>query len=128
MEAGVMCTIDDDTSFSFPKNTIGDSCTSCHFMNNDTGLFNIININKMIQKSSGNMPATKKEKLCVNVQQVDGTEWVHTLWSVKFCPKAGANLFFLTFEHLQGKKISSDHQNKIIVKTTDGNILPNQDS
>ena len=42
---------------------------------------------------------------------------------MKFCLKAGANLFSLTCKHLQGKKISSDHQNNIMVKSTDANII-----
>ena len=53
------------------------------------------------------------------------TEWVHTLWPMKFCPKAGAGLFSLTCKFLQGKKISSDHQNNIMVKSTDSNIILN---
>ena len=30
----------------------------------------------------------KRGKLHVNVQQIDATEWLHTLWPMKFCPKA----------------------------------------
>ena len=96
-------------------------------MNNNAGLCDDININKAIQRSSGNMLAIKKGKLCINIQQVDGTEWVHTLWPEKFCPKAGANQFFLTCELLQGKKMSRNHQNNIVVKSIHGNIV-NQDS
>ena len=66
----------------------------CCITNDDTGLYDISNIDESIQGSSGTMPATKKGKLQVKVQQVDGPEQVHTLWSVKFCPKVGANLFY----------------------------------
>ena len=90
-------------------------------MIDDTGLFDVIDINESIQGSSGNMPATKKEKLHINTQQVDGTEPVHTLWPMKFFPNA--NLFSLTFKVLQGKKISRDHQNNIMVESTDGDII-----
>ena len=69
------------------------------------------------------MPATKKEKLCVSVWQVDGTEWVYTQWHMKFCPKASANLLPLTCEVLQGNKISSDHWNNIVVKSSTGDII-----
>ena len=65
-EAGMMC-------------WIGDSGALCHIMNDDTVLFDIININKLIQSSSSIMPAMKKGKLHVKVWQVNGTEWVHTL-------------------------------------------------
>ena len=63
------------------------------------------------------MPAMKKGKLCVMVCQVNGTEWVHTLWPVKFCSKAGANLSSLTCKLSQGNRISSDHLNNIVVNT-----------
>ena len=69
------------------------------------------------------MPTTKKGKLHINVQQVDRTEWIHILWPVKFCPKAGAILFFLMCKLSQGNKISSDHQSNIVVSSTSGNII-----
>ena len=116
LEAGMMCTIDGDTFFSFTKNTwIGDSGASCHITNNNTGLYDITDIDKSIQGSSSLIHATKKGKLRVKVWQVDGTEQVHILWPVKCCPKV--------CELLQGNKISSDHQNNIVVKTPTGNII-----
>ena len=42
---------------------------------------------------------------------------------MKFCSKAGANLFSLMCKLLQGKTISSDHQNNIVIKSTDVNII-----
>ena len=65
----------------------------------------VIEIDESIQGSSGTMPAMKKGKLQVTVQQVNGQEQVHTLWPVKFCPSAGANLFLLTCELLRRNKI-----------------------
>ena len=65
----------------------------------------------------------KKGKLQVKVQQVNRTEQVHTLQPVKFCPKAGANLFSLTCELLQGNEISSYNQNNIMVNTPTGDII-----
>ena len=119
-----MCTIDGDTLYLFTKNTwIGDSGASCHITNGDTGMYDVTDINELIQGSSGIMPATKKDKLHLYVQQVNGTEWVHILWPMKFCPKAGANLFCLTCKLLQGNMISSDHQNNIMVSSTSGNII-----
>ena len=45
-EAGMMCTIDGDTFFSFTKSMwIADSGALCHIMNGDTSLFDIIDIN-----------------------------------------------------------------------------------
>ena len=54
------------------------------------------------------------------------SEWrqqVHTLWPVKFCPSAGANLFSLTCKLLQGNEISSDKTNNIIINTPNDNIV-----
>ena len=58
----MMCTIDGN-KFFFTKNTwIGDLAASCHITNDDNGMYDIINIDKSIQGSSGIMPATKKAK------------------------------------------------------------------
>ena len=69
------------------------------------------------------MPSTKNSKLRVTVCQVNGEEQVHTLWHVKFCPLAGANLFSLMCKLLQGNKISSNKTNNIVVNTPSGNIV-----
>ena len=67
-EAGMMCTIDGDRFYSFTKNTwIRDSGASYHITNNDTGMYDITNINESIQGNSSIMPAMKKDKLHVNV-------------------------------------------------------------
>ena len=59
-EAGMMNTTDGEMSFTFTKNTwIGDLGTSCHITNDVSGLYDITNINKSCQGTSG-MPATKK--------------------------------------------------------------------
>ena len=119
-----MCTIDGDTFYSLMRITwIRDSGASCHITNNDTGMYDITDINESIQGSSSIMPTTKKSKLCVNVCQVNQAEWVHTLLPVKFCPKAGENLFSLMCKLLHGNEISSDHQNDIMVSTTCGDII-----
>ena len=42
LEAGMLCTIDEETFHLFTKNTwIGDSGASCYITNNETGLYNI---------------------------------------------------------------------------------------
>ena len=56
----MMCTINDDMFLLFTKNMyIGDSGVSCHITSNNTSMFDIINIDKLIQGSSGIMPARK---------------------------------------------------------------------
>ena len=60
-EAGVMCTNDGNTFYSFTKNIwIRDSGASCHITNDNTGLYNIIDNNELIPGSSSIMPAKKK--------------------------------------------------------------------
>ena len=86
-------------------------------------MYDVIDIDESIQGSSGIVPTTKKGKLQVKVWQVNGEEQVHTLWPVKFCPSAGANLFSLTCKFLQGNKISSNETNNIIISTPNGNIV-----
>ena len=120
----MMCTIDGTSFHSFTKNTwISNSGASCHITNNKKGMFDVIEINESIQGSSGTMPTIKKGKLRVTVWQVNGIEQVHTLWSVLFCPSAGANLFSLTCKLLRGNKISSDEANNIVITTPIGDIL-----
>ena len=60
-EAGMMCTIDGETYHMFTKNMwSGDSGTLCHITNDDTSLFDITIINKLVQENSGSMIITKK--------------------------------------------------------------------
>ena len=112
------------TPFLFTKNTwIGDLGASCHITNNNTGLYDVTNIDESIQGSSRILPTMKKGKPWFKVHQVNGTEQVHILWPVKFFPKAGANLFYLTWEHLKEKRIACDHHNNIVVNSSNDNII-----
>ena len=121
LEAHMMCTINGDMFYSFTKNTwIRDLGASCHITNNQKSIFDITDINELIQGRSSIIPAMNKGKLYVIVQQVDGTEWVQILWPMMFCPKADVNLFSLTCKLSQEKKISSDHWNNIVVSSTSG--------
>ena len=109
-EACMMCAISRETFHFFMKNMwIGVSGALCHITNNNTGLFDIIDIIKLIQGSFSIVSTMKKSTLQVNIQQVNGTEWVHTLLPMKFCHKTGAKLYSLTYKLLQGNTISSDH-------------------
>ena len=55
-----------ETFHSFAENMwIGNSGASCHITNNDTSLYVVIEINKVVQGSVGNMFTTKKGKLWV---------------------------------------------------------------
>ena len=93
----MMCTIDSTSFHSFTKNTwISNSGASCHITNNKNGMYSVTEIDESIQDSSSIMPTTKKGKLHMIVQQVNGQEQIHTLWPVMLCPSARANLFLLT--------------------------------
>ena len=64
LEVGMMCTIDGDTFYSFTKITqIGDSGASYHITNNNTGLYDVTDMDELIQGSFDIMPARKKGKL-----------------------------------------------------------------
>ena len=93
----MMCTINGTSFHLFMKNTwISDSGASCHITNDENGMYDVIEIDELVQGSSGIMPATKKGKLRVTVQQVNRQEQVHTLWPVKFT--VGVDFFSLTCE------------------------------
>ena len=90
---------------SFSQRThVRDLGASCYIINDGTGLYDITNINKSVQGSSGNMSTTKKSKLCMNVHQVDGSKKMHALWPVKYFTKADANLFCLHANSHRGVK------------------------
>ena len=118
-EVGMMCTIGGDALYSFMRNTwIGDSSASCHITNDNTTCMMSPTSMSCFKES-----LMKKGKLHVKVCQVNRTQLVHTLWPMKFCPKAGANMFSLTYKLLQGNMISSDHHKNIVVNTTCGDII-----
>ena len=60
-EASMMCMVDKEMFFLFMKNTqIRNSSASCHITNNDTGLFDVTFINKVVQGRLDSISATKK--------------------------------------------------------------------
>ena len=58
--------------------------------------------------------AAKKGKLCAKVNEVNGSEFLHTLLLQKYCKEMGVNLSFLTCELLPGIKLRNDYKNNII--------------
>ena len=57
------------------KNTwFGHFDALCHITDDDEGLYDVTNINSLVQGSLGSMSAHKKGKHCVKVRQVDGKE------------------------------------------------------
>ena len=94
MESGMLCTIDREIFHSFMKNTwIGDSSTLHHIMNDNMGSLKSPKFMSQFKEAWAVCLPSEKGKLCINVWQVYGTEWVHTQWLIKFCPKADANPF-----------------------------------
>ena len=111
--AGMLFRIDDETFFSFKKNMwIGDSGISCHITNIDMCLYDVTNINTLVQGSSFSMSVTKKVKLNEEVCQVNWIENLHVLWPMKYCAKAGVKLFHMYANRCIGVKF------QVTVKTT----------
>ena len=79
-ETGMMYTIDGEFFFNFTKSSwISYLATSYHITNNDAGMYDITEIDEPVQGSSSNMKVTKKGKLHLRVNQIDGSEIEHTL-------------------------------------------------
>ena len=57
-----------------------------------------------------------KSNLHVKVRHVNGRKRLHTLWLLKYCIKAGANLFSLPCELSQRGKICSEMKKKLCWK------------
>ena len=74
--------------FLFTRNTwIGDYDASCHITNDNTSLFDIIDIDELIQGSSGNISATKMASfmsMSNKLMELNGSI-LYGLWS--FVPK-----------------------------------------
>ena len=112
--------------FLFTKNTwIRDSGTLCHTTNNDKGLYDVTNIYKLVQGSSGRMATTEKGKLHMKVCQVNGSKQLHMLWPVNYCAKVSASLSLLLCKLLQDNKIQSDQKYNIVILSSIGNIILN---
>ena len=62
-------------------------------MNVDTGLYDVTEINKLIQGISGSMSIAKKGKLNMMVCQIHGSEKLHILWPMKYCERADTTFF-----------------------------------
>jgi hypothetical protein len=76
---------------------VGDSGASCHFTNDDTGMFNWRNINESIGVSDGrDALATKQGTLLVEVQQRNGNKSIITINDCKYVPSLKSNLFSIT--------------------------------
>ena len=100
----------------FTKNTwIEDSGTSCYITNDDTGIFDVEKNDESVQGSSGNMNAMKKCMIPAIVWQGCVSEKMHTQWPIKYCARAGTNLFSLTWNFLEGSKLISDAKNGMAV-------------
>ena len=72
-EAGMIYTIDGKTLHMFTKNMwIGDSGTSYHRTNDDTGRFNVSKINDLVQGSLGGMPPKRESFMSMFAKLLKG--------------------------------------------------------
>ena len=69
-------------------------------------MFDNEEIDELVQESSGK-EGHKKDKIHMTVWQVDGSERTHTLWSIKYYARAGANIFSLSHKLFQSGALSS---------------------
>ena len=97
--------------------------TLCYVSNDDSGLYDITEINVLVQFSSGHMPAMKNSNPHIKIIQVGGSEQILVPWPVKYCAKAGVDLILLTCKLVKGSKISNKDKNNMVVQTTSGNII-----
>ena len=103
-EAGMMCTINGDTFYSFTRNTwIRDSGASCHITNDDTGIYDVTDINESIKGSSRIVPATKKGKLHVMYAKSMGLNGC-TLKANEVLPEGRCKPVFPNLQTLAGKQ------------------------
>ena len=111
--------IESETFFLFTKKEkIGDLGTSWCITNDDKGLYDITDINELVQCSSDIVSTSKKGKLCMKLCQVSGSEKLHVLCQVWY-----ANLFSFTFKLLQQSKILSYCKNNIVIQLKSGDIV-----
>jgi hypothetical protein len=87
---------------------IADSGASCHFTNDDTGMYNCQQIHERICVGDGReVLATKQGSILVEVHQRNGTK---TLTSIKYCkyvPELQTNLFSITRAISTGWKLGN---------------------
>ena len=82
-----------------------DSGTTCHLMNDPTGMYDIIKINETAIIGNGNgLEITKKGKLNVKVEQNDGSTCDLT-FEVKVMPEVAHQLLSLTMLMQEGWKV-----------------------
>ena len=104
---------------------IGDSGSSCHLENDDSGMYDVTIISDTIRTAEkGNtICATKMGQKKYVVRQVDGTESVKELYPVKYSPDVSNRLFSITCEIARGAKLSSDEKHNIILMYEDGSKI-----
>ena len=101
---------------------ISNSGASCYNANNDSEMCDITEINELVLGNSGNMEVAIKGKLYVKLRPFDWSEFLHILWTVKYCKKVEFNLFFCC-KLLEQSYLSSDHKNNIKLDTENGYFL-----
>lgn len=119
------CKSDNTSDTSFTNETwYGDSGSTCHLDNSDTGMFDVTNICDTVGVVGGHsIIATKVGKKRYSVRQVDGTRTEKVLDRVKFCAEAREKLFSITYEMSKGAGLSSDSSKNIILSYPDGSQI-----
>ena len=114
------CMIDGFQHPSFTENTMhGDTASSCHLTNDDSGMFDVVIICAKVRGIGGSVIATKKGKKRYRYICEDGSSVEIVLDPMKFS-KDGTSLFAITSELSKGAKISNNVQNDQILTYPDG--------
>ena len=118
------CVIGDVRYPSFTHTTtVGDSGASCHLCTNDTGMYDVEEIQERIGGIEGTaIFATLKGKLGYTVQQADGRK-IPIVLDVKYCKDAAQQLFSITYEMNRGAVLGQNERNDITLTYPDGKVL-----
>jgi hypothetical protein len=103
--------------------TVGDSGASCHLCTNNTGMYDVEEIQERIGGIEGTaIFATLKGKLGCTVKQADGTTTPIVL-DVKYCKNAAQQLFSITYEMNRGAVLGQNERKDITLTYPDGKVL-----
>jgi hypothetical protein len=99
---------------------IGDSGASCHYCNDNEGLYDYKTTSEEITVGNGNVLIAKKVgKLRCGILQKNGEKLIVTLENVKYVPELWINLFGIGKALKYGFNLSNDGE---IIKLSNGNV------
>ena len=102
-ETSMMCTIDGDSFYTLTKNAkVGKSSAVCHTTNDVPSMFDIIDINKLMQRSFCNMKTAEKKSWVWISDRFMGKIPTHSM-ACEVLQEGGSKYVFIEL----GKEVSS---------------------